>query len=311
MDDTSWSFSTWRSIFFCIFLGIKLYKKNDIKEKKDIIKKYIKRLLILFTFWILVGFVIGIRIGNPIRISELKFSSFSKISIKVFRRLLFNPWGALWYVLALIVAVLLIIPFLKRDKIEYAVIIGAILYIFALLCNNYYFLVENTIFEQIIDKYLEIFITERNGLFVGLYFVSIGMYISNIITNKNVRINYKVHTLILVISYLLFLLEILLIKNNIRKEEHSLFIMLTIVAPELFILTARLKGNYNTKLLRNYSTGIYFTHMPIINVITIISNRMKTTLNNYILFIIVLLIAMILLTICYKIDNKYLNKFIK
>ena len=291
--------------FVCsgFFLGIKLYKNTDTKDGIIQIKKYIKRLCIPFVFWLIIGL--------PMEIYELIGNGFIMIILKLLRKIIFYPWGALWYVLAVIIASIIIIPFYKRNKIEYAIILGAILYVFALLCNSYYFLIEKTVIKDIVDKYLGIFISARNGLFVGLFFVTIGIYIAKTINNDKRDFNVRFHTFLFIITYLLLLLEIFLIKNFKHQDDHSLFVMLPVFISELLIVVKRFDGNINTKTLRNYSTGIYFIHRPIINFFNIIQNELSIKINNYIVFILVLGIALVLLTICYKIDNKYLNRVIK
>ena len=58
--------------------------------------------------------------------------------------------------------------------------------------NSYYFLIDGTIFGKLMDYYLKICITTRNGLFVGLPLFNIGVIIarhqSKIITTSNKKI---------------------------------------------------------------------------------------------------------------------------
>lgn len=290
--------------FVCsgFFLGLKIYKNNDTKTGMIEIKKYIKRLFIPFTFWIIVGL--------PHEIHELSNdNNFFIIFLKLIRKIVFYPWGALWYILAVIIALIIIIPFYKRNKIEYCIIIGGLLYCFALLCNNYYFLIEKSFLGRVIDLYLKVFISARNGVFVGLLFVSIGIYIAKIQLFKEEN-HIKKHTILFIVSYVLLIMEIILIRDYSHKDDHSLFIALTVLIPELLILATKIKTNNNTKLLRNYSSGLYFIHRPVINLYTEVLNA-TMNMNSYILFGIVLTTSIIVLTICYKIDNKYLNKVIK
>ena len=96
------------------------------------------------------------------------------------RTILFYPYGALWFVQACIIGVLLLYPFLKKDKLKLAITIGVFLYGFALVCNNYSFLIENTPLEKIITAYLDNFISARNGLFTGFVSIALGILCSQI-----------------------------------------------------------------------------------------------------------------------------------
>lgn len=287
--------------FFCVS-GFLLYEKLlNTENDKEYIKKYIKRLFIPLIFWLIINI--------PIKLFEYKSNGILLIVIKLFRLLIFYPWGAMWYVLALIVSILLVYPLYKRDKLKLAVIIGSILYIFALLCNNYYFIIENTFVQKIVDIYLFITTSARNGIFEGFYFVSVGIYINKMIYDK--KINNKTNLIVLIFSYILLILEIILIKNYNHKDDHSLFVMYIILIPSLIVFLQKYSLKMNTKILRNYSSGIYFCHRFILGVITICSSILNIKLSSLFIFFITMTIIILLLSILYKIDNKYINKVIK
>lgn len=290
--------------FVCsgFFLGIKLYKSTTIGDGLKEIKKYIKRLAIPFVCWMIIEL--------PIQIYTYRKESFIAILLKLIRKIIFYPWGALWYVLAVIIAIIIIIPFYRRDKIKNAMIIGGVLYIFALICNNYYFLVENTVIQKIVDIYLKICISSRNGVFVGLYFVSTGIYIAKL-TQNGVNLNNLKNKLLFVISYILLLGEIFLIKGQHYKDDHALFIMFIILIPEMFIFFMNLNIKIDTKIIRNYSTGIYFMHAFIRDIIKAILLITNSSINCWLMFGSVVTISTILLTILYKVNNKYINMIIK
>lgn len=288
--------------FVCsgFFLGLKLYSKDvTIQEGKNIIVKYIKRLTVPFIFWLIISL--------PLQI--YKYRNENNYFLTIIKRAIFNPWEALWYVLAVIVAVLIIMQFYKKNKLGVAIILGGILYFFGLLCNSYYFLVENTVFQNVIDLYLKIFLTPRNGVLVGLYYVSAGMFIAKNIDSR--IINSKINIIVLIISYALLLLEIYLIKDQNYADDHSMFIMLLIVIPELLILLQNYKNTINTKIIRAYSTGIYFLHKIFISTMTIVLEINSISLNQYLVFGITLIFCVGILTVLYKLDNKKINMLIK
>lgn len=82
-----------------------------------------------------------------------------KIFLRHIRSVVFYPKGALWYIQACLVGVW-IIP------------AGIILYIFALICNSYNFLVYDTKIGKMVDLLLLIIHSARNGLFYGFFLFS-------------------------------------------------------------------------------------------------------------------------------------------
>lgn len=290
--------------FVCsgFFLGAKLYKSTTIDEGLVEIKKYIKRLIIPFVCWMIIEL--------PIQLYTYRKDSCTVILLKLIRKIIFYPWGALWYVLAVIVAIIIIIPFYKRNKIKNAMAIGGILYIFALICNNYYFLVENTVFQKVVDTYLKICISSRNGVFEGLYFVSSGIYISKLI-KEGFNLNSLKNKIIFIVSYILLIMEIFLIKGQTYKDDHSLFIVFIILIPEMFIFFMNFNTKTDTKIIRNYSTGIYFMHAFVRDIIKAILLITNISMNRWLMFGSVITISIALLTILYKVNNKYINMIIK
>lgn len=287
--------------FVCsgFFLGCKINQKDNLIEKKAIIKKYIVRLSIMFVFWLLIGL--------PRQIYDLRDMNVFLIIKSIIKKIIFYPWGALWYILAVILAVVIMIPFIKKNKIKIAVILGIVLYLFALICNNYYFLVKNTFAEVIVNKYIQLCISARNGIFVGLLFVSIGMWLSE---NIN-KIKLSKAIIVFVISYIMLFIELFIVYGKSTLDDNALFISFITLIPSmltiLLMCSKNAKINWNTKVLRNYSTGIYLIHSPIINILYLANIK----LNCYESFIIVIILSLLILTILYKIDNKYINYVIK
>lgn len=285
-------------------LGIKLFKASSKEEGVKIIKKQVIRLLEVFIFWLLVGSIIYIR-------DHIVYDGGIDL-IMMCRDILFNPWGALWYVSATIIALLIYIPFYKRNKIITPIIIGAVLYLFGLLCNSYYFVTtENLMMQNIVEKYMDIFFTIRNGLLVGLLYTSLGIYAGNIEARCK-SLSHQRYKRYLIISYLIFLVEIFLVRDKAFLDDKAYFITLPFVAFFLVMYAKNFTFNFDTKRLRNYSVGIYFLHPNVKRVVTFVLVKLcKLPEIPIIVFAGTLLGCIIALSIAYKLNNKYLNKFIK
>lgn len=287
--------------FFCVS-GYFFYKSLDKRKNHDIrlvTSRYLKRLFIPYIVWLLLNL--------PFVLRKYYLDEFDLLSIlkKIIKSLIFYPWGTMWYIWALMIAIIIIVLFYKKNKLKNIVIIGSILYLFALICNTYYFLIEGTIFQSLIDNILNIIESARNGIFEGLYFVSVGMYISKL--SDEGKISYKKNNIIFIVSYILLIIEILLTKNYVHRDDHSLFLMFIILIPSLFIFLSQFNLKMNTIKFRNYSTGIYFSHRFVLASVQFILGMLNITISNLLLFIIVLSIVLIILTILYKINNKYIN----
>lgn len=286
--------------FFCA-AGFFLYESlQKTQETDQAVKKYLKRLLIPLCFWLTLNLPVVVfgylKDGNGI----------SEILLKLGRDLIFYPWGAMWFVSALIVATLLIMPFYKKNRLQYTVILGLLLYLIGLVFNNYYFVVQGTALQRPIDSILGFAGSMRNGIFEGMFFVAIGMYISKL--REEHRYSRKTVSLLLLISYVLLLAEIILIKNLPHRDDDSLFIMFIMVIPCLLLFLSDLPFiKHNTKLFRNYSTGIYFSHRFILAIVMFLLKPY----NSWLGFTITLTVAITVLGILYKIDNDKINLVIK
>ena len=244
------------------FLARKLENSKEISENKQIIKEYIKRLIIPFAFWLIIGLP-----------QQLQTIDTNGGIVELLKKIVFYPWGALWYISALIIGILLVIPFYRKKKIKYAVIMGMILYIFALICNNYYFLIKNTFMQNLVDGYIEHCISARNGIFVGFLFVSIGFYLAE----KIKKLDNKKCNLFLILAYIIFTFEIFFIKGRASIDDAGLYLSFIFLIPLIFIVAANCKISFqklDTKLLRNYSTGIYFMHSPLKSLIVTITLKL-------------------------------------
>ena len=150
------------------FLGIKI-RENGF----DAFKAYRKALWPKFLFWgtlaIILNMIVWYKSSND----------YFKTTISVIQQMLFYPKGAMWFVLALIVSSYILEFFLKKKTTVIVMSISALgLYIFALLCNNYYFIIEKKAFGKIIKLYMHYCISARNGVFLFIY-MFVGYLISS------------------------------------------------------------------------------------------------------------------------------------
>ena len=290
--------------FFFIASGF-LFGKKILKGEeglKNITTKQIKRLLIPFIFWMLVGlpYVIMTMTGDNILI----------IILKILRQVVFYPWGALWFTLALIVAILMEYYFLKKKKLKIAIVLGIVFYIIALLGNSYYFVLEGTPLKGLMDIYRKVCITTRNGVFEAFPIFTIGVYIAS--KEKSIeRVSNSKLAFSFILIILIQILEVTFIRNCNYIDDHSLFITTIFIVSIMLMICIKFRSVklkfVNNKLLRNLSTGIYFLHSPILQYTSILNLK----ITNWQMFFITIFLSITICLILYKINNKYINYVIK
>lgn len=279
------------------FLGGK-YKSTDKANHKHILSSYLKRLLYPFVVFSIMNITQALS-------TEL-ISGIGKWSAlkRVIQHIVFYPYGALWFVQALIVAAILMYPIMKfKNGVNICLIAGVVLYAFALICNNYYFVVENTPLANIVDLYLKYCITARNGLFVGVVFLALGMKCYEI-KNSQKQLRHSVIYFLTVLTFALYIIEVVLLHISDAKyvDNRAYYIMFLFLIPLLFLSSVlfNLKIPYSVSIIsRNLSTGMYYLHCPVLWYFELYS---KNVILNYCA---VTLISFVICMISYKVEFKH------
>lgn len=290
------------------FLGLKL-KKSDLVG--DTIFSYCKRLLLPLCAFSIIN--IFLRTAAMV----ISRKSFFYIITHVGQAILFYPYGALWYVQACIVGALILIPFIRNKRINLALIFGVLLYVFALICNNYYSFLTTPVLKSGVDLYMKICKSPRNGLFVGFLFLGIGIKCAD----KDIAFYRKGEvlrkTLVwFIVSYLLYLAEVFFIRlRGGSIDDGSLYIMLVSVSPSLLCIALGLKTSKRNRItawfeehsveLRHLSTGMYFLHRPILFCVAYLVK--DTTLR----FVIVSLLAAVICLLAYRYPKSIVCRLLK
>ena len=275
------------------FLGRKIWNSAP-DQLPQIAKGYVNRLLYPYIIFTVINSIFA---GRDLLAGG---ESIKWTCLRLARAAIFYPYGALWYVWASIIGCILLCWFIKKNKLKLAMILGLLSYIFALLCNSYYFVIEGTIFQRIADIYLKITTSARNGFFVGLLLLGIGVCLARHEQALHERKNVIRAAVCLAVSFLVLFSEVSFIQNKTFADDHSLFIAQLVVIPSLLVLLMNvkncgLKPQYTT-LLRNMSTGIYFIHRPVLTVfryfLAFIGCEMSGILQFIILFAVCSLICL-------------------
>ena len=253
--------------YFFAASGFFLQKKCSATDTGASVKRYIKRLLLPYSVFSAV-WMIQMLIDDA-----TVHTGASDVIVNILQHLIFFPRGALWYVWASILGVLMLYPFMKRGKLLRALPLGIALFMVGLLANNYYFIADSSSWlKPVVDGYLRIFLVSNNAPFVGFVFLLIGMLINEHYDRIRDIISVRITTVMLLFASALLLCEdIFIAKIDNSTGDGAFYLSQLIYVPVVFYLTTRIPCPHLSKecitTVKNLSTGIYFLHVPMLWII--------------------------------------------
>ncbi len=165
------------------FLFFKKWLPLDKKSRREYLINYQKRIWIMYGCWTAVYFpflVVGwIKDGV---FGLAKFLDWLHMAI------VFQTYATIWFLPALAVGIAVTCLLVSRLSKKTIAVIAAVLYVFGMLGYTYKFLIDGTVLGAIMDFYLIVFKTSRNGLFNAVPFIFIGF----LFADKQITPNRKV-----------------------------------------------------------------------------------------------------------------------
>ena len=152
---------------FLFFNNLNKYESKE--EKFAYLKKYQKRLWIMYGCWSLVYFVYVVFYW--IKKDIFGFPQFLKY---LHMAVTIQTYSTIWFLPALAIGIAVTYYLVTRFSKKTVLIITAGLYLFSMLGASYNFLLKGTFLEELFDLYLLIFKSSRNGLFNAVPFVFMG-----------------------------------------------------------------------------------------------------------------------------------------
>ena len=219
--------------FYFTASGFLLFRKTDFNNlNTDRIKNYSFKILRLLGTWTFLLFVGGS--------------------------------GQLWYLGALVLAVIILSVFIKKGiPMRWIVLTSVILFLIGLLGDSYYGFIEPLkslyISKILIVGYETVFTTTRNGVFFGLIFVLIGA----LFAQKRIVINNIVVIFGFVLSLVMLFFEIYILRHYSHPKDYNILISLLPSSFFLFYLAShiKLKNRPIYGSLRVIGMLIFFTHL--------------------------------------------------
>lgn len=286
------------------FIGEKERKNNDyiLKYVKSMIPLYLMWSILylpVFIYWVQPYFgeiLLQIRILNlPIWFICLLIPLILPIVLLVM--LVYSgTFYHLWYFPALILSLLILYFWKKKYSLKVLLFISFILLLLG-ATETYYGVLPNNI-QIILNYYFKYFITTRNFLFFGLFYVVFGYYIS---FKQKIYVSQSFLKLI-VFSFLL-IFETLILQSYYRLNSNILlscillvyYLFLTLIfSPSLI----HKKFKYS---LRGLSKYYYLIHPFVIMVV----QHLFSELKGFLAIVLVLVLTHLLTLLVIKIKEKY------
>ena len=256
--------------FICALLvvciHINIFPNSEIQILKGLnftIKQIVSRIAVPFYFT-----ASGFLFFRKVDVNNLDFKLLSKYLVKNLKlyalwTILFFLGGnyQLWYMKGLVVATGIIFILLKigvKPKIIFC--ISIMLYIVGLLGDSYYGFLSNFNFlSKLFFYYNKYFSTTRNGVFMGLPFVAVGL----LFAKCNIKLKKPVAILGVIVSFGLLFSEAILLKLNDIPKDYNMYVFLYPLNFFIFysVTHIRIKDNPMYGLLRNAGILIYCSHI--------------------------------------------------
>ena len=230
-------------------------------ERYKGLKKYAKRILLLYLFWFLLLFPFTIYY----REWYVDFCPDKLITIA--RSFFFgSTFVASWFLMASLVGVT-IVWLLSSLKVKNSVIlaIGIVIYMLCCLVSNYYNLLSHCpSFVKAYTCYTDIFTQPFNSFPCSILFVGIG----KILAEKELSPSNMLLWIVLFFSMVLLYVEFYITQHYFKAYYDDCFLLLPVACACIFMLIGQSsprKIDFDTKKLRAYSTIIYCCHGTIIS----------------------------------------------
>ena len=291
--------------FFFIVSGYFIAKKEQ--KKKKYIDKYIKSIFYVYIVWCIIYIPIIIMYGlSYLDVVKEYLNNFNVLIIPfiplilIFIMFYVGTFYHLWYFPALIISVWILKKWKNKFSINKLLLISFVLLLIG-ASETYYGLIPISI-KHYFNYYFNIFITTRNFLFFGLFYVTLGYKLGLkkeiYVTNSFVKLLICIVLLFLETNFL----------QTIERLNSNIILSCFPLSYYLFINLIYFNNIINLKnnnLFRSYSKYYYLVHPGIIFIFLTLSNILNININKNIF---TSLIQIIIIFICTHLCSKFIIK---
>lgn len=252
---------------------------------------YLKRLLLLYLFYTALFLpqivYLALQSDRSLGVEALEF-------IRDF--FLVGSYGPLWFYPALIGATALLWLLTAVCKWRQGVLLAvtSILYILGVCGNTYQALfLEMPGIGSALRVYLSIFETTRNGLFFGLFFLSIGYCIC-----RSALTLRKVSSLLLfAVGFFLMFLEKAVAVHWVESTENDMLLTLPLAVIPLFLFVSTVSGTEkqekNGMYLRKLTTILFGIHTFVMFYLSFVLKLLHFTVNGTVRYVLVCILSVL------------------
>ena len=216
---------------FFIINGYYFYNISSLNA----LKKWSSRVFLLYVIWTIIYL--------PVMIYSL---SLSQVFI-----CLFTGYFVLWYLIAMLVAGLLLF-FLKKYSDKFLILSSFILLFLGYLIQS---IGTMSVFSGFIGEVLSWGPFHRNFIFFGFPFMTIGY----LIRKNNIDLSFKISILLSLLFLIILFLESY-VNYKLSHKAIDILLSLSFLCPIIFLIIKKIKVLGSSKNIANFSTGIFLIH---------------------------------------------------
>lgn len=292
-------------VFFTLssyFLFDKLLKNNwDFK----IYIKHLKHLLKYYFIWLLVfsPLIIMRTLSRTDDVITCIYELFKQVFLS-------GPYGALWFLPALLLGLMLTYLIGKRYGTKICLFISFPFFFLTIIETEYYFLIKDIAWIEYINEFfITIFGWLGNGINYGFFFCSLGLFIAS---QKQKTRSFRLDIIKLILSILLLVGECTIIRTFHLGLSYGAMFFLIPVSYYLMYIVLNLNQPNNIKIesiskyLQNMSLLIFPLHYGIMEVLEyLLQKKIWYTSSSTLQYIIVILITCIISALILKLAKKH------
>jgi|GEM_PF-6869805 len=277
---------------FFMMSGFMFYKMSDAKRRK-----YTKSLMGTYMLYFVMYVPVGLAMHQGTEASYLSGSGFIN-----FFNLIINGTGYhLWFLPALLFSLIILNKSLKRSNLSKLIVVSFFLFLIGNIESNYDLIISNFPFlKKGINLYFSVFITTRNGLFLGLFFTSIGAMIAKY--EKDFA-TLEV-TPLMPVSIILVGMESWYKYNGQMGLDYNFLISSIPLSLSIFTHAIskhdKILTNSQSLLIRKMSSAIYYDHLFVL----FFCSQVIQFENKYITAAILVMITILMSYLKYQINRK-------
>ncbi|MBE5106096.1 acyltransferase family protein [Bacillus thuringiensis] len=270
------------------FFASKIRINHSLKEDLPQVIPVISRLIKLYVIWTLIYFPLQMYIW-------VKSGESWRYWLAYLQKAFFEgSYYTLWYLSALIFAMAFSFVLFKLCKPKVVLGITFMLFVCGTLLQSYFDIFQS---KDFISWYYTLFLTTRNGLLFGSFFVSLGMYISYF--KKNLPQKYNIGFFFL--SFVLLTFEAFNVQHLAFTKGNGMWFMLVPTVYFLFmtLLNINLEAHFLYRNLRPLSFLMYVSH----GIFLILFSRVFR-IDSFLYFMVILSLTCICSIVILRVSRK-------